>query len=314
MVFVRKKDIDFALIFVDITGDIKASIFLNQLVYWSDKAKRKDGFIYKTDKELSIETRLSLAEIKRIKPILENLGFIKTMCKKANGAPTTHYLVHIANKEKAIKQYGENHQMDKSESNHSDLVKSDQSLTEITTENTQQNTTVSVPVVYTSVFCSAQRSINEANDTNNIDYYNSRDDDNDDEEDITWLEDEVLRVCGVSSLSIKEKEQVRLIGNKIYHDEEGCYRKFSTPSYSPDRFEIRYIRDKLKWADGIWFKEGRWSPNQILNSIEKPENKEKWRRFKQYKDRKRDKSSSVYQPRFSEADTLNVYQYNDRDV
>jgi hypothetical protein len=40
MVFIRKKDIDFDRIFVDITGDINASTFVNQLVYWSDKGKR----------------------------------------------------------------------------------------------------------------------------------------------------------------------------------------------------------------------------------------------------------------------------------
>ena len=307
--------IAFPRILVDITGGIKSAVFMSQLVYWSDKGKRTDGYIYKKDSELANETGLSLAEIKRIKPKLIELGFIQIKRKKANGAPTTHYLVNIANIEKAINQYSENHPMDQSESNQSDWVKSDQSITEITQKNTTQNTAASEPVPYTSVTCSIEDSIREADDRNYTDYYNSDDEDDDHKEDISWLEDEVLKVCGVSSLSIEEKERVRQIGKNIYHDEEVSYRKFSTPSQSPDSYEIRYIKDKLAWADGIWLKEGRrLSPTQILKAIKKPENKDKWRSYVSKKELNKNKFTSDHRLRLFDGNTINVKQGMDSNM
>ena len=38
-------------IYIEYTGDLTTAVLLNQIVFYSDKSKRKDGFFYKTYKE-----------------------------------------------------------------------------------------------------------------------------------------------------------------------------------------------------------------------------------------------------------------------
>jgi len=45
-----------------VAGGVKAGIFLSQLLYWSDKGKRADGFIWKTQEEWELETALTRRE------------------------------------------------------------------------------------------------------------------------------------------------------------------------------------------------------------------------------------------------------------
>lgn len=46
-------------LFVKLTGDLTTAILLNQIVFYSDKSKRTDGFFYKTYKEWEEEICLT---------------------------------------------------------------------------------------------------------------------------------------------------------------------------------------------------------------------------------------------------------------
>jgi uncharacterized phage protein (TIGR02220 family) len=76
---------------VDFVGDLETSLFLSQLIYWSDRGTRKDGFFYKTDEEWHQEIRLSKYSVRKSRKKLESLGLLETVVKKANGNPTVHY-------------------------------------------------------------------------------------------------------------------------------------------------------------------------------------------------------------------------------
>ena len=125
------------VIYIKLLGDYHTAAFLNQLVYWSDKTKRTDGYFYKTYKEWHEELRLSRYQIDKSISKLKELGLIETALKKANGAPTLHYKLN-ADKlstwicEKLTNGIAENSQME--------LRKTDKSLTETTTEITTETT------------------------------------------------------------------------------------------------------------------------------------------------------------------------------
>lgn len=72
-------------------GDLKTAMLLNQIIYWSDKSKREDGFFYKTYAEWNDELFLSEHQIRSSAKKLESLGWIETAVKKANGNPTKHF-------------------------------------------------------------------------------------------------------------------------------------------------------------------------------------------------------------------------------
>lgn len=78
-------------LFLQATGDLETGTFLAQLVYWSDKGKRGDGYIYKTMEEWSKEIFMSEYSIRKARKRLEDLGLLETIVKKANGNPTVHY-------------------------------------------------------------------------------------------------------------------------------------------------------------------------------------------------------------------------------
>ena len=125
------------VIYIKLLGDYHTAAFLNQLVYWSDKTKRTDGYFYKTYKEWHEELRLSRYQIDKSISKLKELGLIETALKKANGAPTLHYKLNTDKLstwicEKLTNGIAENSQME--------LRKTDKSLTEITTEITTETT------------------------------------------------------------------------------------------------------------------------------------------------------------------------------
>ena len=123
------------VIYIKLLGDYHTAAFLNQLVYWSDKTKRTDGYFYKTYKEWHEELRLSRYQIDKSISKLKELGLIETALKKANGAPTLHYKLNTDKLstwicEKLTNGIAENSQME--------LRKTDKSLTETTTEITTE--------------------------------------------------------------------------------------------------------------------------------------------------------------------------------
>lgn len=78
-------------LFVKLTGDLTTAILLNQIVFYSDKSKRKDGFFYKTYKEWEEEICLTERQVRYSTKKLVAYGYVETALKKANGAPTVHY-------------------------------------------------------------------------------------------------------------------------------------------------------------------------------------------------------------------------------
>jgi len=70
---------------------LEGGVFLSQIIYYSDKGKRRDGWFYKTYEEWEDELQLSAYKIKKFADQLVAMGILETTIMKANGAPTVHY-------------------------------------------------------------------------------------------------------------------------------------------------------------------------------------------------------------------------------
>ena len=130
-------------IYVEFTGDVTSAILLNQIVFLSDKSKRKDGFFYKTYKEWEEEICLSKRQVSYATNKLKDMGFLETAVKKANGAPTVHYKLDYDKLLLSIMTFC-NIPLEQNVT--IDSNKMSLSLTETTTENTTETTT-KVPYV-----------------------------------------------------------------------------------------------------------------------------------------------------------------------
>lgn len=68
--------------FYQLTGDVKGALFLQQLIYWQDKADDKELGCYKTVEELRAETKLTYKKQLKIRKLLVDLGVLKTTHKR----------------------------------------------------------------------------------------------------------------------------------------------------------------------------------------------------------------------------------------
>jgi len=125
-------------IYLKITEDYHTAALLNQLIYWSDRTSRKDGYFYKSYKEWEEEIHLSKYQVMRATKKLKNMGIVETALKKANGAPTVHYKVDSKEVSQWIVKKLNNGKLRNSTM---DSEETQQSLTEITTEITTETTT-----------------------------------------------------------------------------------------------------------------------------------------------------------------------------
>ncbi|MGE7546078.1 DnaD domain-containing protein [Sporosarcina newyorkensis] len=123
-------------IYVELTGDLAEAILLNQIVFYSDKSKRTDGFFYKTHRDWTEEVCLTERQIRHATKKLKEKKLIETKVLKANGAPTTHYKLLSDNLVKWITTLCGN---GKQQNVVIDYDIMSQSLTEITTEITTEN-------------------------------------------------------------------------------------------------------------------------------------------------------------------------------
>ena len=71
-----------------VSGGAKAGIFLSQLLYWSDKGKRDDGYIWKTQEDWENETALTRREQETARRILKSKGLLD---EKLRGVPAKLY-------------------------------------------------------------------------------------------------------------------------------------------------------------------------------------------------------------------------------
>lgn len=86
-----------------ITGGVKETIFLCQLLYWESKQHSKDRWIYKTQAELTEETGLSRYEQETARRNLKRRGFLE---EKLAGIPATlHFRVNLDRVNDAWEQY-----------------------------------------------------------------------------------------------------------------------------------------------------------------------------------------------------------------
>ncbi|WMW41382.1 hypothetical protein RE433_29025 (plasmid) [Bacillus cereus] len=125
-------------IFIKLTGDLTTAILLNQIVFYSDKSKRTDGYFYKSHKEWQEEICLTKRQVSYSTAKLKELGLVETKLMKANGAPTLHYKLDY---DKLVDWIVTNCNNGKSQNVTIDSNNMSQSLTENTTETTTKKKT-----------------------------------------------------------------------------------------------------------------------------------------------------------------------------
>lgn len=119
------------VIYLKITEDYPSAALLNQMVYWSDRTSRKDGYFYKSYNEWFEELHLTEYQVRRATNKLKSFGFVETALKKANGAPTLHYKVDTKEVSEWILKKLKNGNL---RNLRMDSEETQESLTEITTE------------------------------------------------------------------------------------------------------------------------------------------------------------------------------------
>lgn len=125
-------------LFIKLTGDLTTAVLLNQIVFYSDKSKRTDGYFYKSHKEWQEEICLTKRQVSYSTAKLKEMGLVDTKLMKANGAPTLHYKLDY---DKLVDWIVTNCNNGKSQNVTMDSNNMSQSLTENTTENTTKKKT-----------------------------------------------------------------------------------------------------------------------------------------------------------------------------
>lgn len=89
-----------------ITGSVESSLLLSQIIYWTDRTKNSDGWIYKTYQEWQEEIGLKKCRIISAKKKLESMGIIVTKVKKNyKGVPVIHYRLLVGSLLQTIDDY-----------------------------------------------------------------------------------------------------------------------------------------------------------------------------------------------------------------
>lgn len=114
-----------------ILGGVKCAVFVCQMLYWTGKEARSDGFIWKTRVELEKETGLTRYEQEGARKKLLQLGVIEE--KRAGIPAKMHYRVNLGVLESLISDYY--HQQDCRKPANCN-AENQQTITESTAENT----------------------------------------------------------------------------------------------------------------------------------------------------------------------------------
>ncbi|ARK25978.1 hypothetical protein SporoP37_15735 [Sporosarcina sp. P37] len=123
-------------LYIELTGSLAEAILLNQIVFYSDKSSRTDGYFYKKYEEWAEEICLTERQVRHATKKLKEKELIETKLLKANGAPTVHYKLRFDNLVNWILTKGKNgilHNVGM------DSDKTSETLTESTTESTTDN-------------------------------------------------------------------------------------------------------------------------------------------------------------------------------
>ena len=119
--------------YVEYTGDLTTAVLLNQIVFYSDKSKRTDGYFYKSYKEWEEDICLTERQVRHSVNKLKEKNVLETKLMKANGSPTVHYKLDYDKLVESILTLCQNPIL-QNVSIQSDNMS--ESLTEITTETT----------------------------------------------------------------------------------------------------------------------------------------------------------------------------------
>jgi hypothetical protein len=118
-------------------GDLETATFLSQLMYWCDKGKSPDGYIFKSCREWYQETGLSEYYVGKSADKLKSQGLLETKKKRANGHPTIHYRLNKKDFANELIKYLRND----SEKIKNRNPKISECKTDITPEHTAKHTT-----------------------------------------------------------------------------------------------------------------------------------------------------------------------------
>lgn len=125
--------------FIDYTGDHESALLLSQLLYWSDKVKRQDGFIFKTYTGWQAEIGLNEYAVRKAANNLRKMGILKTEVHKANGNPTVHYRLTFSAFSSSFLQFlkNRNSKNQRNDSSNTEYSLTETPLTDINTKNTE---------------------------------------------------------------------------------------------------------------------------------------------------------------------------------
>lgn len=129
----QQRTINIPVLYLELLEDYNVAVMLNQLIYWSDRSNRTDGYFYKNYKEWQEEVFLSQYQVKKAVDKLKKLELVETKLKKSYGSPTLHYKVNMDNLSIWIMKKLNN---GKSNNLINDYQKTNDSLTKNTSKNT----------------------------------------------------------------------------------------------------------------------------------------------------------------------------------
>lgn len=138
----QRKTINIPVLYLELLEDYNTAVMLNQLIYWSDRSSRTDGYFFKSYKEWNEELFLSQYQVKKAINKLKEIGLVETKLKKSYGSPTLHYKANMEEISKWIMK-----KLDKRKSRNliNDYQKTSYSLTENTTKNTTDIKSINQP-------------------------------------------------------------------------------------------------------------------------------------------------------------------------
>lgn len=127
--------------YVQFMDSLEGGIFLQQLIFWSDKTQSDDGFFYKSYVEWKEEICLSEYAVRKYSKFLKEKGVLQTKLKKVGGSPTVHYKLDMTGFLKILESFLKNLGNESEKIQNGNLNISVSSYTEEYNRRIQQKTT-----------------------------------------------------------------------------------------------------------------------------------------------------------------------------
>jgi len=245
---------------------IQEAVFLSQSIFWSDKSKRTDGYFYKSDNDWKKELCLTRHKLERMRNIFISLGYIEIKLIKAHGAPTNHYRVNmdkifhdlnvlfqlskLTDNVESGDVVVENQQMDMKISHNSELLETDNSLTENTKkihhslELTDENNKPSSEEKES--YAEESKHIRESVYDKFLDW--------------------AMNIFPNEVIDDKKQQQLRSI-----IDDMNCCSVYS-PMYLYEKPDYAYIVEKFMWASKTARDDPDFSFYQLISALTNPDN------------------------------------------